>query len=260
MRHRCNDANAAIVPAGDNGAISVFGTDDTDLVIDINGYFTSNPGAGLSFFTVTPCRALGLRERSGPARRTRSYRHRAARFQYCFEHVRYSTISAGPIAERYGRATGAARVSYVGTRRATLASGFDPEFARRDDCVNAALVPATNGTITAFASNPTDLVVDVNGFFASGDLLPSIIISSLTVGLGQSAPFPVILSAPAPAGGLTVTLTISDPSKATATSSVVVPAGATTPTTQAQVTGVSLGAANHRQQRRGTRRPPEQCK
>ena len=32
-------ANAAIVPAGTSGAISVYATDTTDLVLDINGYF-----------------------------------------------------------------------------------------------------------------------------------------------------------------------------------------------------------------------------
>jgi hypothetical protein len=32
-------ANAAIVPAGTNGAISVYVTDPTHVVIDINGYF-----------------------------------------------------------------------------------------------------------------------------------------------------------------------------------------------------------------------------
>jgi hypothetical protein len=32
-------ANAAIVPAGTNGAISVFASNNTDLIIDINAYF-----------------------------------------------------------------------------------------------------------------------------------------------------------------------------------------------------------------------------
>lgn len=32
-------ANAAVVPAGTNGAVSVFATDATDVIIDINGYF-----------------------------------------------------------------------------------------------------------------------------------------------------------------------------------------------------------------------------
>lgn len=34
-------ANGTIVPAGTNGAISVFATNDTDVVIDVNGYFVT---------------------------------------------------------------------------------------------------------------------------------------------------------------------------------------------------------------------------
>jgi len=37
-------ANAAIVPAGSNGDVSVFVTDNTDLVIDVNGYFAQSSG------------------------------------------------------------------------------------------------------------------------------------------------------------------------------------------------------------------------
>jgi hypothetical protein len=32
-------ANAAIVPAGAGGAIDIFVSDPTDVIIDINGYF-----------------------------------------------------------------------------------------------------------------------------------------------------------------------------------------------------------------------------
>jgi hypothetical protein len=35
----CVVANAAIVPAGANGAISVFVSNSTDVILDINGYF-----------------------------------------------------------------------------------------------------------------------------------------------------------------------------------------------------------------------------
>jgi len=66
--------------------------------------------------------------------------------------------------------------------------------------------------------------------------------TGLNVGLGLSVPFPITLSSPAPAGGVTVTLT-GDPSIVTLTSPVVVPAGATSPTTQPQITGVGLGSA-----------------
>jgi len=32
-------ANAAIVPAGTNGAVSIYVTDRTQVILDINGYF-----------------------------------------------------------------------------------------------------------------------------------------------------------------------------------------------------------------------------
>jgi hypothetical protein len=32
-------ANAAIVPAGTNGAISIYVTDNTHVILDIDGYF-----------------------------------------------------------------------------------------------------------------------------------------------------------------------------------------------------------------------------
>jgi hypothetical protein len=64
-----------------------------------------------------------------------------------------------------------------------------------------------------------------------------------SVRLGQSAPFAVMLPAPAPAGGVAVTLKSSDTSKVTVTpASVVIPQGATVPATQPQVTGAGIGS------------------
>ncbi len=60
------------------------------------------------------------------------------------------------------------------------------------------------------------------------------------VGLGQTISYPVILDAPS-TGGTTVTLSSSDPTIATISATVLVPKGATTPATQAQLTGVNLG-------------------
>jgi len=54
-------ANAAIVPAGRLGSIDVYASANTDLIIDINGYFAP-PGPGaLSLYTITPCRVLDTR-------------------------------------------------------------------------------------------------------------------------------------------------------------------------------------------------------
>ena len=59
-------ANAAIVPAGNSGAVSVYATNDTDVIIDINGYFAP-PGASnaLSLYTLTPCRVADTRQAAG---------------------------------------------------------------------------------------------------------------------------------------------------------------------------------------------------
>ena len=50
-------ANAAIVPAGVAGSISVFVTDATELILDINGYFVSPHSATMGFVATTPCPA-----------------------------------------------------------------------------------------------------------------------------------------------------------------------------------------------------------
>jgi trimeric autotransporter adhesin len=62
------------------------------------------------------------------------------------------------------------------------------------------------------------------------------------LGSSQSAAFPVTLSVPAPTGGVVVTLASGDPTIATiAPLTVTIPAGATTPVTQPQVTGAGAG-------------------
>src|SRR6202521_1578049 len=60
-------SNAAIVPAGLNGAISAFVTDATDVILDINGYFVPATNASaLAFYPVTPCRVADTRNAAGP--------------------------------------------------------------------------------------------------------------------------------------------------------------------------------------------------
>jgi hypothetical protein len=54
-------ANAAIVPAGVSGKIRTFPYNDTDLIIDINGYFAAPGQNGLSLYPTAPCRALDTR-------------------------------------------------------------------------------------------------------------------------------------------------------------------------------------------------------
>jgi hypothetical protein len=55
-------ANAAIVPAGTAGDIAVYPSNDTDLVVDIDGYFAPPAAGGLSLYTFAPCRVLDTRK------------------------------------------------------------------------------------------------------------------------------------------------------------------------------------------------------
>jgi hypothetical protein len=55
-------ANAAIVPAGSmGGEVSTFASNDTDLLIDIDGYFAVVGQGGLSLYPLPPCRVLDTR-------------------------------------------------------------------------------------------------------------------------------------------------------------------------------------------------------
>jgi probable HAF family extracellular repeat protein len=67
--------------------------------------------------------------------------------------------------------------------------------------------------------------------------------ANTTMGLGQTARLPVSISAPAPTGGVIVTLVSSDASEVTVTPSVVIPAGRTGPNVQPMLTGLNLGSA-----------------
>ena len=54
-------ANAAIVPAGAQGAVSVYVTDTSDVILDIDGYFAAPSSATYQFYPLTPCRIIDTR-------------------------------------------------------------------------------------------------------------------------------------------------------------------------------------------------------
>jgi Bacterial Ig-like domain (group 3) len=54
-------ANAAIVLAGSSGAVNVYAQDNTDVFIDVNGYFAPPGVGGTSFYPTAPCRVFNSR-------------------------------------------------------------------------------------------------------------------------------------------------------------------------------------------------------
>jgi hypothetical protein len=47
-------ANAAVLPAGTRGSVSVFAANDTDLLLDVNGYFAPKGSTGILLTCLSP--------------------------------------------------------------------------------------------------------------------------------------------------------------------------------------------------------------
>ena len=165
-------SNAALVPAGTGGAISLYANDATDVIIDINGYFAPpNMAQALAFYPITPCRVADTRANSGfdanfgppslSANTTRTFP------------MPSSGCGLPSTAEAYSLNFGAlphAPLEYLTTWQAgsslplvgTLGSPSGSPVS------NAALVPAgTGAAISVNASADTDVIIDSNGYFAA---------------------------------------------------------------------------------------------
>jgi hypothetical protein len=158
-------SNAAIVPAGVNGAISVYATDTTDLIIDINGYFAP-PGTGsLDFYRVTPCRVLDTRNAVGPLGGPIMGAGQARSFI-----VPSSACGIPAAAKAYSLNATVVPPAYLGFL-ALWGSGSMPLVSTLNSfdgtvVANAALVPAgASGEVTAYTTNLSHLILDINGYF-----------------------------------------------------------------------------------------------
>ena len=233
-------ANAAIVPAGTDGSIDVYASDPTDVVIDINGYFAPMSTGGLSLYSVTPCRVVDTRNAAGSAPITSL-------------DVAVSASPCGIPATAQAHVVSATVVPPAALGFLTLwPQGATRPLASTLNALDAAItsnmaiVPTVNGSISAFASNPTHLILDISGYFAATvSARPIGLPSGVTVGLGASAPFAITLPVAAPSNGTTVTLVSSDPTKVTVTPGTVsIAAGQTTPASQPVVNGINVGSAS----------------
>ena len=155
-------ANAAIIPAGaPNGGVSVYASDDTDLVIDINGYFAPSGAAGaLSLYTLMPCRVLDTRNGAGAfsgdlvvnVSGTSCTASAQAAQAYVFNGT---VVPSGPLDYLTLWADGQSQplVSTLNALDSSITS-------------NMAIVPTTNGQIDVFATSSTQLILDISGYFA----------------------------------------------------------------------------------------------
>jgi len=161
-------SNAAIVAAGADGAIRVFATDTTDVILDINGYFVpSGAAGGLAFYPLKPCRVADTRNPAGllggpdlTAQGIRAFP------------ITESNCDVPGAAQSYSLNFTAVPKGPLGYLTAWPDRQLQPVVASLNAVTgtvtaNAVVVPAgTNGDINVFATNATDLLIDTNGYFA----------------------------------------------------------------------------------------------
>ena len=154
-------ANAAIAVAGTTGDVSVYPTNDTDLVIDINGYFAAAGSGGLSLYGVQPCRVIDTRQLSGA-------------FNGALNPP-VDVVDAGCVASSLAQAyvfnasvVPVGALGYLtlwpdGTTQPLVSTlnALDGSISS-----NMAIVPSTNGTVDAYASGLTQLILDISSYFA----------------------------------------------------------------------------------------------
>ncbi len=161
-------ANAAIVPAGTNGSISVFVTNPAQVIVDINGYFELLNG--YSFYALDPCRGADTRQGSGftgpfgsPTPAAQSSRtfplggvcglpRNAGAYS-----LNVTAVPPGPLSFLTIWPAGQPR-PFVSTLNA-----FDGAVV-----ANAAIVPTgVGGGVDSYVTDRSDAILDVNGYFGA---------------------------------------------------------------------------------------------
>jgi hypothetical protein len=161
-------ANAAIVSAGTGGAINAFVTDRSHLIIDANGYFAlpGSPGE-LAFYPVQPCRIFDTRNAAGAFGGPRMEADSSREFTV-------PASSCGVPASAQAYVTNATVVPsgpfgfltmWPGNQNRPTVSTLNALDGALTS--NAAILPAgPNGVIRMYASSPTNLLLDISGYFA----------------------------------------------------------------------------------------------
>jgi probable HAF family extracellular repeat protein len=166
-------ANAAIVPAGTpSGSVSVYVTNTSDVILDIDGFFTA-PGSGsLQFYPLTPCRVIDTRgakgDLGGPSLLAKVERDFPVRESNCIPSgltIKAYSMNFTVVPSPTGQPLGYLTVWPQGLTQPQVSTLNNPTATV---VANAAIVPAgANGGIATWPYNTTDLVVDINGYFAA---------------------------------------------------------------------------------------------
>ncbi len=157
-------ANAAIVPAGYQGNVNVYVSNTTNVILDIDGYFAAPGAQTYQFYPLTPCRVVDTRSGNGgplQAGIERDYTIAgscgipSSAVAYSFNVTVLPTNGALDYLTVWPQGQSQPTVSTLNDSTGTVVA-------------NAAIVPAGANNTTAFYAHnkPTNLLLDVNGYFA----------------------------------------------------------------------------------------------
>ena len=236
-------ANAAIVPAGTSGSISVFAKTSTtaNVILDINGYFVSSSqsASALAFYPLTPCRVVDTRKPAGPLAGPNLAAGQARAFA-----IQSGTCNIPATAQAYSLNVTAIPPSSSGTPQPLGSLTMWPTGQAQPVVstlnaptgtitANAAIVPAgTGGSASVFVTNDTDLLLDVNGYFAPRGSTGNTFLYTVTPCRALdtrnygATPFPGTYTVPIEGGGNQNTCTLSSAASAFVLNATVIPSGA----------------------------------
>jgi hypothetical protein len=176
-------ANAAIVSGGYGGAISVFASNTTDLVIDVSGYFTSDD-ASYVYVPITPCRVVDTRINNGtpfgaPSLGSGQQRSFSLANSPC-------NIPSGALADGGALSLNVTAIPLGGGIGYLTAWGTSPSSPgppitstlnapSADPVANAAIVTmdeSTSDSVSVYTSDATNIAIDITGYFASMRIAP----------------------------------------------------------------------------------------
>jgi DNA-binding beta-propeller fold protein YncE len=157
-------ANAAIVPAGVGGAVSVYASNTTNVLLDIDAYFAPATSSNYQFFPLTPCRIVDTRNGDGGILKAGVERDYtipgncgvpSSATAYSFNVTVLPSAGGLDYLTVWPKGETQPVVSTLNDNTGTIVA-------------NAAIVPAGSQNATAFYahSNSTNLLLDVNGYFA----------------------------------------------------------------------------------------------
>jgi hypothetical protein len=178
-------ANAAIAVGGNGGQISVYSSDTTDLILDVSGYFTANTTADV-YVPITPCRIVDTRVSNGtsfgaPSLAAGQQRSFAIANSSC-DLPAAALANGGAVSLNVTTVPIAAHpVSYVTVWGSSPNESQIPLISTLNDptgtiVANAALIsinPSTSQSVSVYATDTTDVILDITGYFAPASLAPS---------------------------------------------------------------------------------------